>query len=140
MIYWKQNVLEEGGGKYRSIYWIDAFLSINIDVSLDWIHLHYFRCTVVVSCIIRCITYYIRTLHLDLQGHDLQIAYQRQRLVFVLNKPILSFYLMWKLLKLGCHLDMLKGQPRISCQNYIFISKQEIIRIRQHIDYDFFDL
>ena len=42
LIYWKQNVLEEGGGKYRSIYRIDAFLSINIDVSLDWIHLHYF--------------------------------------------------------------------------------------------------
>ena len=38
----KTKVLEEGGGKYRSIYRIDAFLSINIDVSLDWIHLHYF--------------------------------------------------------------------------------------------------
>ena len=53
--YWyteNKSVLEEGGGKYRSIYRIDAFLSINIDVSLDWIHLHYCSMYSVVSCII----------------------------------------------------------------------------------------
>ena len=70
---WKQCA---GGrrGSNRSIYWIDAFLSINIDVSLDWIHLHTILCMAVAEYNAKP---YDDTFYLKIQGRDLQKSIDR---------------------------------------------------------------